>query len=103
VGHVFFDVQWAGLIAVDFDARAKAEAQAKNVVNGHFLGRTSVGLGYDERRRRGGGKFCVNRLASRCQRLWVGNNGMHGVTRCGGRGGRGDHSSGDSDDGGMRE
>jgi hypothetical protein len=39
MGHVFFDVQWAGLIAVDFDARAKAgaEVQAKNIVNGHFL------------------------------------------------------------------
>jgi hypothetical protein len=34
----------------------------------------------------------VNRLASRCQRLWVENNGMHGVS---GRGDRGDHSSGD--------
>jgi hypothetical protein len=39
-----------------------------------------VGLGYDEHRRRGGGKFCVNRLASRCQRLWVEDNGMHGVS-----------------------
>jgi hypothetical protein len=103
VGHIFFDVRWAGLVAVDFDARAKAEVevQATKVVDGHGLDGVSVGLSCgDIRRRRGGGKFCVNRLVSRCQRLWVENNGMHGISRCGGRG---SHSSGDSDCGGMRE
>jgi hypothetical protein len=39
VGHTFFDMQWAGLVAIDFDARAKAEVevQAKKVVDGHCL------------------------------------------------------------------